>query len=68
MGKTLGKGDIRPGMRKEVRRHSRWRKGHPQGWETSLSFSTSVIGLTTICDAILEGPLGWGRDVLLLMA
>lgn len=31
MGKTLGKGDIRPGMRKEVRRHSRWRKGHPQG-------------------------------------
>lgn len=28
--KTLGKGDIKPGMRKEVRRHSRWRKGPPR--------------------------------------
>lgn len=29
-GKTLGKGDIRTGLKKEVRRHSRWRKEHQQ--------------------------------------
>lgn len=44
------------------------KEGTPARLRNQSFLSTSVIGLSIICDAILEGPLGWGRDVLPLMA
>lgn len=70
-GKPLGKGDIRTGLKEEVRRHSRWRKEYQQRHrgEGPEPFLQGICPRTSSYNVWCHArPPGEGRDVFTLRA